>query len=99
MDLDDTDDVLGVAPISDNSSVDSSLFSRAAESDGGIWDNKTYEDDVSNAHEGANFVPPKFNGNEGVQPAPNIIPAPEGAPCRNSWEIKRVSTSHLAPWS
>ena len=29
--------------------------------------------------EGANLVPPDFDGNEGVQPTPNITPAPEGA--------------------
>ncbi len=38
MDLDDADNVLGVVPISDNSSVDSSLFSCASESEGGILD-------------------------------------------------------------
>jgi hypothetical protein len=68
MDLDDADDVLGVAPISDNSSVDSSLFSCASKSEGDIWDNNNYDDDVSNsnAHEGANLVPPNVNGYEGV---------------------------------
>jgi hypothetical protein len=99
MDLDDADNVLGVAPISDNSSVDSSIFSCASESEGGIWDNNNYDDDVSNAHEGANLVQPYFNGNEGVQPAPNIIPAPEGASRRTRGDIKRVSTSCLVPWS
>jgi hypothetical protein len=36
MDLSDVDNVLDVAPIFDNSSVDSSLFSCALESEGGI---------------------------------------------------------------
>jgi hypothetical protein len=87
-DLDDVDNVLGVAPISDNNSADSSLFSHALQSAGGIWDNNSYDDDVSNAHEGENLVPPYFNGNEGVQPALNNIPAPEGAPCRNHGNSK-----------
>jgi len=50
-----------------------------SESEGDIWGNNNYDDDASNAHEGANLVPPDFNGNEGVQPTPNITPAPEGA--------------------
>ncbi len=78
-DVDDAGKVPGVAPISDNGSVDSSLFSRASESEGDIWGNNNYDDDASNAHEGANLVPPDFNGNEGVQPTPNITQAPEGA--------------------
>ncbi len=78
-DVDDAGKVPGVAPISDNGSVDSSLFSRASESEGDIWGNNNYDDDASNAHEGANLVPPDFNGNEGVQPTPNIAQAPEGA--------------------
>ena len=63
-DLDDAGYVPGVAPISDDGSVDSSLFSRASESEGDIWGNNNYDDDASNAHEGANLVPPDFNGNE-----------------------------------
>ena len=63
--MDDAGYVPGVAPISDNGSVDSSLFSRASESEGGIWGNNNY-DDASNAHEGANLVSPDFDGNEGV---------------------------------
>jgi hypothetical protein len=59
-DLDDAGDVLGVAPISDNGSVDSLLFSRASESEGDIWGNN-YDNDASNAHEGANLAPPNFN--------------------------------------
>ena len=78
-DVDDAGKVPGVAPISDDGSVDSLLFSRASESEGGIWGNNNYDDGASTAHEGANIVPPEFNGNEGVQPTPIIIPAPEGA--------------------
>ena len=87
-DVDDVGEVPGVAPISDNGSVDSSLFSRASESEGDIWGNNNYDDDASNAHKGANLVPPNFNGNEGVQPAPNIIPAPEGAHPRTCGKAK-----------
>ncbi len=76
MDLDDAGNVPGVVPISDNGSVDSLLFSRASESEGDIWGNN-YDNDASNAHEGANLVPPNFNGIEGVQPTPIIIQAPE----------------------
>jgi len=78
-DVDDAGEVPGVAPISDDGGVDSLLFSRATESEGDIWGNNNYDDDASNAHEGANLVPPNFNGNEGVQPTPNITQAPEGA--------------------
>ena len=63
-DVDDGGDVPGVAPISDDGSVDSSLLSHASESEGDIWGNNNY-DDASNAHEGANLVPPDFDGNEG----------------------------------
>jgi hypothetical protein len=87
-DVDDADNVPGVVPISDDSSVDSLLFSCASESEGGIWGNNNYDDDASNAHEGANLVPPNFNGNEGVQSAPNIIPAPEGARHRTCGKAK-----------
>ncbi len=78
-DVDDAGEVPSVAPISDDGSVDCSLFSRASESEGDIWGNNNYDDDASNAHEGANLVPPDFNGNEGVQPTPNIAQALEGA--------------------
>jgi len=88
MDLDDAGDVLGVASISDDGSVDSLLFSCASESEGDIWGNNNYDDDASNAHERANLVPPDFNGNEGVQLTPNIIQAPEGAPCRTCGKAK-----------
>jgi hypothetical protein len=79
MDVDDAGKVPGVAPISDDGSVDSLLFSRASESEQDIWGNNNYDDDASNTHEGANLVPPNFDGNEGVQPTPNITQAPEGA--------------------
>ena len=95
MDLDDTDNVPGVAPISYDNGVDSLLLSCASESEGGIWDNNNYDDDVSNAHEGANLVPPNLNGNEGVQAAPNIIPASEGAPRRTHVKSKEYP---LAVW-
>jgi len=78
-DLDNAGDVPGVAPISDNGSVDSLLFSHASESEGDIWGNNNSDDDASNAHEGANLVPPDFNGNEGIQLNPKISPALEGA--------------------
>ena len=70
-DVDDVGNVPGVAPISDNGSVDSSLLSHASESEGDIWGNNNY-DDASNAHEGANLVPPDVDGNEGVQPTIGI---------------------------
>jgi hypothetical protein len=88
MDMDEEGDVPGVAPISDDGSVDYLLFSRASKSEGGIWGNNNYDDDASTAHEGANLVPPDFNGNEGVQPTPIIILAPEGAPRRTRGKAK-----------
>ncbi len=87
-DVDDGGKVPGVAPISDNGSVDSLLFSHASESEGDLWDNNNYDDDASNAQEGANLVPPDFNGNEGVQPTPNITQAPEGAHQRTCGKAK-----------
>ena len=90
MDVDDAGEVPGVAPISDDGSVDSSLLSHASESEGDIWGNNNYDDDASNANEGANLVPPDFNENEGVQPTPNIS--------KDSWESKRASTSRVASW-
>jgi len=86
--VDDAGEVPGVAPIFDNGSVDSLLFSRASKSEGDIWGNNNYDDDASNAHEGANLVPPNFNGNEGVQPTPNITQAPEGAYQRTRGKAK-----------
>jgi len=56
-DVDDAGKDPGVAPISDNGSVDSLHFSRASESEGDIWGNNNYDDDTSNAHEGANLGP------------------------------------------
>jgi hypothetical protein len=56
--VDDAGEVPGVAPISDDGSVDSSLLSHASESEGDIWGNNNYDDDASNAHDGANLVPP-----------------------------------------
>jgi hypothetical protein len=47
-DVDDVGEDPGVAPISDNGSVDSLLFSCASESEGDIWGNN-YDDDASNA--------------------------------------------------
>ncbi len=79
MDVDDAGEVPGVASISDDGSVDSLLFRGASESEGYIWGNNNYDDDASDAHEGANLVSPYFDGNEGVQPTPNITQAPEGA--------------------
>jgi hypothetical protein len=87
-DVDDAGYVPGVAPISDNGSVDSSLFSRASESEGDIWGNNNYYDDASIAHEGANLVPPDFDENEGVQPTPNITQAPERAHQRTRGKAK-----------
>ncbi len=57
-DVDDGGEVPGVAPISDDGSVDSLLFNRASESEGDIWGNNNYDDDASNAHEGANLAHP-----------------------------------------
>jgi hypothetical protein len=48
----DADDDPILLPISDDNSVDSSLYSRDSESEGGFWDNR-YNDDVSIAPEGA----------------------------------------------
>ncbi len=87
-DVDDAGKVPGVAPISDDGSVDSLLFSCASESEGDIWGNDNYDNDASNAHEGANLVPPNFDGNEGVQPTPNINQAPEGAHQRTCGKAK-----------
>ena len=104
-DVDDVGEDPGVAPISDNGSVDSLLFSCASESEGDIWGNNNSDDDASNAHEGANLVPPDIDGNEGVQPTPNITPAPEGAHRRTRGKVKEyppaVWQQHVCPdlWS
>jgi len=84
MDLDDVGDVPGVAPISANSL----LLSHVLESEGDIWGNNNYNDDASIAHERANLVTPNFNGNEGVQPTPNITQAPERAHRRTRGKAK-----------
>ena len=90
---DDNPDML---PISDDDSVDSSLYSRDSESEGGIWDNQ-YNDDVSIAPEGAQLIPPDHDGNkaplvgspvgrnigpecEAARPAPKNVPALIQAP-------------------
>jgi hypothetical protein len=61
-DLDD-DNAPHVTQISDDSSVDSLLFSRDSESEGGIWDS-TNNNDVSFAPEGGNqnVIPPNNKG-------------------------------------
>ncbi len=41
--MDDGGDVPGVAPISDDGSVDSSLLSHASESEGDFWGNNNYD--------------------------------------------------------
>ncbi len=83
-------------PVSDDGSIDSSLYSQDSESERGIWDNQ-YNDDVSMAPEGAQLIPPDDDGNraplvglpvgrnigpkrEAAPPAPNIVPAPIIAP-------------------
>jgi hypothetical protein len=45
-DVDDAGEVPGVAPISDDGSVDSSLLSHASESERDIWGNNNYDDDA-----------------------------------------------------
>jgi hypothetical protein len=95
-DVDDGGEVPGVAPISDDGSVDSSLLSHASESEGDIWGNNNY-DDASIAHEGANLVPPDFDANEGVQPTPNITQAPEGAHRRTRGKAKEYPPADVHP--
>jgi hypothetical protein len=46
----DTDDDPSMLPISDDGSIDSSLYSQDSQSEGGIWDNQ-YNDDISIAPE------------------------------------------------
>jgi hypothetical protein len=57
------DDDPDMLPISDDDSVESSLYSQDSESEGGIWDNQ-YNDDVSIAPEGAQLIPPDNDGNK-----------------------------------
>ncbi len=52
-------------PISDDGSVDSSLYTQDSESEGGIWDNHD-DDNVSNAPEGAQLIPPDDDDNNGT---------------------------------
>jgi hypothetical protein len=81
-------------PVSDDSSIDSSLYIQDSESEGGIWDNQ-YNDDVSIAPEGVQLIPPDDDGDraplvgslvgrnigpEREGPAPNIVLAPIIAP-------------------
>ncbi len=90
--VNDADDNHDMLPISDDDSVDSSLYSQDSESEGGIWDNQ-YNDDVSIAPEGVQHIPPDDDGNgaplvgspvgcnigherEAAHPAPNIVQAP-----------------------
>ena len=91
--VNDADDDPDMLPISDDDSVDSSLYSQDSDSEGGIWDNQ-YN---SIAPEGAQLIPPDDDGNraplvgslvgcnigperEAACPAPNIVPAPIIAP-------------------
>jgi hypothetical protein len=81
-------------PISDDCTVDSSLYSQNSESEGGIWDYQE-NDDVSIAPEGAQLIPLDDDdgnrtslvssqlvgqGHEGARPPPKIIPTPTTAP-------------------
>jgi hypothetical protein len=91
----DADEDPDILPISDEDSVDSSLYSQDSESEGGIWDNP-YNDDVSIAPEGAQLIPPDDDARaplvgspggrnicperEAAQPVPNLVPAPIQAP-------------------
>ncbi len=90
----DNDNAPDVTQISDDSSVDSLLFSCDLESEGGIQDN-TNNNDVSFTPEGGNqnVIPPNNKGirapvaglpincdNEGVNPLPNNVPDPNPAP-------------------
>ncbi len=92
----DADKDPDLLPISDEDSVDSSLYSQDSESEGGIWDNQYY-DDVSIAPEGAQLISPDDDDaraplvgspvghnigpeREAAQPVPNLVPAPIQAP-------------------
>jgi hypothetical protein len=81
--------------ISDDSSIDSLLFSCDSESRGGIWDNNN-NNDVSLAPEGGNqnVIPPKYEGirapavglwlvvemREVIKPQTMYLPDPNPAP-------------------
>ena len=72
-----TDNGPDMLPISDDGSIDidSSLYTRDSESEGGIWD---YHDDdnVSIAPEGAQLIPPDVDDNNGTP----MIGSPVGCP-------------------
>jgi hypothetical protein len=72
-----TDNGPDMLPISDDGSIDieSSLYTRDSESEGGIWD---YHDDdnVSIAPEGAQLIPPYVDENNGTP----MIGSPVGSP-------------------
>jgi hypothetical protein len=61
--VNNADDDPDMLPISDDDSLDSSLYSRDSESEEGIWDNQ-YNDDISIAPEGAQLIPPDDDGNK-----------------------------------
>ncbi len=67
-------------PISDDGSIDSSLYTLDSESEGGIWDNHN-DDNVSIAPEGAQRIPPDVDDNDGTP----MIGSPFGSPvgCQN----------------
>jgi hypothetical protein len=65
-------------PISEDGSVDSSLYTRDSESEGGTWDNHD-DDNVSNAPEGAQLIPPDVDDNNDNNRTP-IIGSPVGSP-------------------
>jgi hypothetical protein len=79
-DVDDAGKVPGVAPISDDGSVDSSLFSCASESEGDIWGNNNYDDDapLMLMREQIWSHPISMEMRE-YSRTPNITQAPEGA--------------------
>ncbi len=91
--VNNADDDPDMLPISDENSVDSSLYSQDSDSEGGIWDNQ-YN---SIAPEGAQLIPPDDDGNraplvdslvgcnivpecEATRSASNIVLAPIQAP-------------------
>ncbi len=110
--VNNADDNPDMLPISDDDSVESSLYSQDSESEGGIWDNQ-YNDDVSIAPEGPQLIPPDDGGNraplvgspvgrninldcEAARPAPNIVPAPIQAP--EGATRRRRGNSTLQPY-
>ena len=107
----DADEDHDLLPISDEDSVDSSLYSRDSESEGGIWDNQ-YNDDVSIAPEGAQLIPPDDVGREplvgspvgrniglereAARPVPNLVPAPIQAP-EGAYQRRRGKAKQYPP--